>query len=244
MKLNVFAQALAERGQMELWDDFLAYVDTQVWTKTVASVGTVGMQANTAGGILQLATPATQNASANISTTNAVFKLAAGRPFYFEALINYVEAATNQAGIAVGLSSVTSATLLTDSTGVPNSNFSGMLIYKQTGDTTWRCVSSNGTTQSLNTSLSSSQPTTTTDQQLLAIAGRDVDGSNFEITFFLNGQPLLDATSHRPIKHTVAIASIAAMKPVVVCKAEGGANAETLNLDYVFAVQRRAAFNG
>jgi hypothetical protein len=241
MKLMIVPAAMIEKGQMEVFDDFVSYIDAQLWTKTVGAGAAAAILANTPGGILSLTTGGTQNITANIALTNATFKLAKGRNWYAEALLQYTEAATNQAALCFGLSSVTDATLLTSTTGVPVSSFSGNLIYKQTGDTLWRTVASNGSTQTLTTASQSSQPASTTDYQALRIEGRDVDGSNYEVTYFLNDQPLLDnnAGQHRPIKHTVAIASISASKLVVMLKNVGGANSETLLVDYVAGFQRR-----
>ncbi len=147
--------------------------------------------------------------------------------------------ATNQAAVAFGLSSVVSTSLLTTTTGVPVNSFSGALMYKQSGDTYVRAITSNSTTQTLNASAQSSQPATAANYQSWRLEGRDVDGSNMEVTFFLNDAPLLDQTFHRPIKQTVAIASAAAMNLVLMLKNVGGANSEVLNVDYIYGAQRR-----
>lgn len=239
MKLNVFPRTLAERLQFELFDDFASYTDANVWTKSAGAGASVAITANTAGGVVNLTTGGTQNIQALIASTNACFKLLAGRAFYAEAYLQYAETSTNNAGMAFGFSSVVTSVMLQDTTGVPATSFTGALIYKQAGDTTWRCIGSNGTTQTLNTSLSTSQPSPTTTYQQPRIEGRDVDGSNFEITYFLGPDPLLDATSHRAIKHTIAIASASAMKLVAFAKNPGGASSEVLSVDYLYAVQRR-----
>jgi hypothetical protein len=158
--------------------------------------------------------------------------------------LQYTEASTNQAAIAVGLASVTSTSLITSTTGVPDTSMSAALIYKQTGDTYWRCITSNGSTQALNQSVQSSQQTPTTNYVTLRIEGRDVDGSNTEVTFFLNDEPLIDNSTHRPIKQIVAEASAAAMYAVLALKNVGGANSETLLVDYVYANQRRFGYEG
>lgn len=240
MKLNVFPAALRERAQFTIVDEFASYTDTQLWTKSVTGGGTVAFAAGSnGGGAIAITTGATLNDGGRLTLTNACIKLGKGQPFYAESILQYTETSTNNAMIAFGLSSVVTSSLLTDSTGVPLNNFTGMLIYKQVGDTYWRCVSSNGTTQTLTQSALSSQPATTTDFQLLRIEGRDVDGSNFEITYFLNDNPLTDYTYHRPIKHTVAIASASAMKLIAMAKA-GTTASEVLTVDQVIFLQRRA----
>lgn len=237
MKLMVMPAALREKGQFESFDDFGYYTDgNNAWTKG-GTGNTVGIVANTAGGILSIATDTTANHEAYVASTNAVFKFVAGRNWYCDFLAQYSEANTNLAAIALGLSSVTTG-ILASTTGVPNTNFSGALLYKPTGVTTWSAVTSNGTTQTLSTSNVTSQPSSSA-YQCLRIEGRDVDGTNMEVTFFVNEQPLLDATFHRPIKQTLSMTSIGACKLLMYVKGTNGTNAETLLVDYVYGGQRR-----
>lgn len=238
MRLMVDAAALREKGQFEVWDDFGYYTDANnFWTKG-GTGNTVGIVASTAGGILSIATDTTTNHEAYVASTNADFQLLAGRNWFVEFFAQYTEANTNLAAVAVGLSSVTTG-ILANTTGAPNSSFTGALIYKAAGVTTWSSVVSNGSTQTITAGEQSSQPTGAVYQSL-RIEGRDVDGSNFEVTFFVNEEPLLDNTAyHRPIKSRVAIASASAMKLLMYVKGTNGTNAETLLIDYALGLQRR-----
>ncbi len=245
MKLNRPSAYMAEKLQMEIWDDFSEYIDAQRWTKSIGAGASAAITANTANGVLNLTTGATQNIQALIAGTNANFKLLKGQPIYGECQLQYAETSTNNAGVAFGFSSVVTSVMLQDTTGIPATNFTGLLIYKQAGDTVWRTISSNGTTQTLSTAAQSSQPTPTTLYQQLQIEARDVDGTNFEVTYFLNDAPLMyTAAPHRPIKDTIAIASASAMKLVVFAKNPGGASSEVISVDYVFGVQRRFSQTG
>ncbi len=237
MKLMVFPPTMAVKGQFEVFDDFGNYTDGELWTKG-GTTETVGVVASTAGGILSIATDVTANHTGFVASTNANFQLLAGRNWYCEFFAQYTEANTNAAGIAVGLSSVTTA-LLVATTAIPASSFTGALIYKPAAQTTWNAVSSNGTTQTITAGQQSSQPSSSA-YQALRIEGRDVDGSNYEVTFFVNNEPLLDTTAfHRPIKQTVAISGAAAMKLVMFVIGTAGTNAETLLVDYAVGLQRR-----
>lgn len=238
MKNMVFPAAMAEKAQFEVWDDFGYYTDANnSWTKG-GTGNTVGIVAATAGGILSIATDTTANHEAYVASTIANFQLLAGRNWFVEFFVQYTEANTNAAAVAVGLSSVTTG-ILVNTTGAPNSSFTGALIYKPEGVTTWSSVVSNGSTQTITAGQQSSQPTGAVYQSL-RIEGRDVDGSNFEVTFFVNEVALLDNTAyHRPIKSRVAIASASAMKLLMYVKGTAGTNAETLLVDYAFGVQRR-----
>lgn len=241
MRLNRESDALQQiKLVTEIADDFLYYTDaTTNWTKAVGSGGGAAITAGGTGGILALTTGGTQNIFGSIASTVALFKFLPYRPMYFEVDLQYAEAATNQCAIAVGFSSVITTSLLTNTTGVPNSSMSAALIYKQTGDTNWRAITSNSTTQTLNQSVQTTQPSPTTLYQTLRIECRDVDGTNTEVTFFCNDAPLLDTNTHRPIKQIVSQTSAAAMYAVLMVKNVGGANSETLNIDYVYCNQGR-----
>lgn len=243
MKLDRYSDALACLPlESVVIDDFFSYTDTQLWTKSLTGTAAVAMAAGV-GGILQFTTGATANSPAVVALTNATFKMQAGGAIYAEFLAQYTEANTNNAYIAFGISSVVSSSLLTSATGVPVNSFSGALLYKPVGTTQWSCISSNGTTQNI----TAGSPTTTgatggsggNGYRRYRIEWHDVDGSNTEVTYFIDNQPVLDTTAfHRPIKQTITEASAAAMKPVIYF-ANASTTGETLNLDYAAAMQRR-----
>lgn len=239
MKLMRFAAALAEKTQFGLFDDFLWYISPHMWTSLAADAGSSVAIGSAVGGTVVLTTGATDNNEAMVASTNAVFKFSAGQPFYAETRLQYSEANTDDANVAFGLSSAAAADFLVDNGAGPATSHSGAVIFKT--DTygpgnLWRAHTSKSTTQ---TTTDSSSTAGGSAYVTLGIEGRDVDGSNFEVTFFINGQALTDNTSfHRPIKHTVALSSAAAMKLFVYVKA-GGANSEVINVDYLAAYQLR-----
>jgi hypothetical protein len=234
-KLNTPAAIFAEWELFQVDEDFHTYVDTQVWTK--AGTGSTIAPSGGAGGIMSLATGSTANNLANITTTNTQLKFLKNQPIYFECYAQYTEAATNQAAVAIGLTSVTS-TILADTTGALVGTFTGAVFYKTTGSTVWSVACSNGTTQTITVTDQTSQPTGAVYQRL-AIEIHDIDGLNVEIAYFIDGVQVTDNVNHRPVKHTAAIASAAAMKVNLFVKNLAGTTVETLLVDYVKYCQRR-----
>lgn len=239
MKLNVFPQALAESGQFGFFDDFEWYVTAHRFTTVATDSGTVTV-GDAKGGIVALAPSdgtVTNNDETYIRSTAEIFKFVAGQALYGECLLQFTEGATDDANIFFGFKDAIAAnTLVDDGAGLATS-FSGACIYKVDGGTVWKCVTSNSTTQTISTSLTTAGGSS---YQKLVIEARDVDGSNFEVTFFCDGQPLLDSSTRRPIKHSVAIASATEMHVGAGIKNGADTTVELLNIDYIAAYQRRA----
>jgi hypothetical protein len=223
--------------QFEVFEDFLWYISPHMWTSLAADAGaSVAVTAATDSGILAMLTGAVDNNEAAVRSTNAVWKFAAGKTVYCECLLQFTEAATNAANVCFGLSSAAGADLMVDDAAGPAASHTGALIYKTDGSTVWKTHTSNSTTQTSTTSLQSSS---SSSYQKLGIEMRDVDGTNMEVTFFHNSLPLYaDDSGRRPIKHSVAIASAAAMYLVAYVKAGSGSE-ETLKVDYMAAVKAR-----
>lgn len=214
-----------------LWDDFYEYVDTQRWTKggsgnTVA----IASAASNHCGVLTIATGASSNNEAWVATTNPLVLLAAGHAFYAEALVEYAEVGTNNAQVAFGLADSFGTGLL-GNTGTPSISNTGSIIYKITGGTTWGAYSKNGSTTFTSAGIAVAAPDTA--YHTLGILGRVVDTSNYELTYFVDGMPLLD-TSTRPnkIKHLLPYASAVNMNLGFYVKT-ATTSALTLNVDLV-----------
>lgn len=186
-------------------------------------------------GVIQGATGATDNNEVMARSTNEVALFQTDSAMIFESRVQFTEVNTDDANVAVGLADAAAANLLSDDGGGDNINSSGALIFKVDGETVWRCAcENNGTireTQSVQTAGGASY-------QTLRIEVRAVDGTNLEICYFLDGKPLTDS-NNRPIKHTLAYASATEMRLVAGYLKAGGANSETLNVDYCFFQQGR-----
>lgn len=235
MRILQQAREVFERRQFKLWDDFSYYTSGELWTNLAVDGGvTAFAESDAVSGVIQGATGATDNNEIGIFTTVEQFLLSADRPIYGCALLQYTEANTDDANVAVGFANAAGANLLSDDGAGDNINSSGILIFKVDGGTVWRCAcENNGTIVETESTRTAGGAT----YQLLEIFGSPVDGTNYSFTYFVDGVELRD-TNNRPIQHTLAYASATEMDFGAYVKA-GSANSETLNIDFLGAVQLR-----
>jgi hypothetical protein len=236
-RLLVSPRALVERDQVSFFDDFTWYVTAHNFTTVATDSGTVSV-GDAANGIVALVASdgtVADNDESYIKSTNELFKFAAGRVIFGEAKIQFTEANTDDANVFFGFADAIGANTLVDDGAGMKTSFSGAAIYKVDGGTVWKCVSSNGSSQTITTSTATAGGAS---YQTLSIEMADVDGTSMEVTFFVDGRPLLDSTYRKPIKHTVAITSGTEMQVGAGVK-NGFTNLETLNVDYIFAAQSR-----
>lgn len=225
------------RDQTVFMDDFFWLISPHFWTSDVTDAGSAcAMDADGDGGIVTMSTGAVDNNEVYLRSTNQAWTFGAGESIYVEARVQYSEAATSACNFAFGLSSELDADdFLQDDGAGPDANHTGAVIFKVDGGTVWKAHTSNSTTQTTSTSVKTAGGSS---YQRLALKLEDVDGTNMDVTFFVDDQPLLDSSFRRPIKHQVAIASAAAMNLGFYLKAGSGSE-ETVNLDYVYVSKRR-----
>lgn len=221
-----------------VWSDFMEFVTGDLFTSVLTDTGTA--VAAGVGGILTL-TPSdgtvADNDEAYVYSTLAAFKPAAGKPIYLEALAQFTEANTDDANVAVGLASSPAANLIVDDGAGLRASGTVIALYKVDGETVWRFVTRNG----------SDVTVTQTDvtaggsaYQKLSIEVLDARSDIVSVVPRIDGALLYDSSSgvRRPIVHTLPLASIAAVNLFGGVK-NGGANNQTLLLDYLGAVQGR-----
>lgn len=236
--------------------DFTVYTNAAYWTQrlTGSATGAIGTSGATAvNGVYVMTDTATQNSGSLIYTTVPEFLFSGGsnapntgRALYAEAGLQFTEVSTNKANVFFGFCSINTNVILVDSTGTPATNFWGALIYKQTGETVWRCISSAGTTQIIDKTLTNSG---VANYVRLGIQAQQIDSlGNYEITFYIGSLNYTDmpqalggtASYPIPIKHQITSTSAADMYLVAGNKTvEATGVAEVLNLDYAFADQIR-----
>lgn len=219
-------------NQFELFDDFLAYTDTQLWTKTDGDAGaSVAVDGDGVGGLLTLTTGATDNNEAYIETTNELFKIVAGKEIELEARLTFTEANTDDANVAFGVIDAPGANTLVDDGAGLKTTASGAAIFKVDGGTVWKTFSSKSTTQTITTS----KTTAGGAYQTLKILIRPRDLVTADVTFFVDGAQLQDTNSSAgqpDISHSITYSSATEMAVFCGVKA-GGANSEVVNLDYI-----------
>ena len=222
-----------------LFDHFHSYNDADAWTKLANDATATVAGGDFVNGQVKLYTDATDNNEVMIKSTNKSFIFANNTPLIFETRIQFTEANTDDANIAVGFSSAAAANLLVDDGAGPATSMSGAMIYKVDGSNVWKCITSLSTTQTISTSTTTAGGTSF---QVLKIKIDFVSSTVAEATFWVDGLPLIDAAQtsrNTPIKHAFTYTSAAAMNACIYAKA-GGSNAETLYCDYIYAGQEAA----
>jgi hypothetical protein len=214
--------------QFDIADHFLWYISPHLWT-SLASDATVTAAATDAhGGVVALGSDTTDNNEVMVRSTNEVIKFGADRRFCFKSRIQFTEAATSAANVAVGLADAAGANLITDNGGAAAINSSGALIYKLDGGTVWRAYSKNN---SVTTDSVSATTAGGAAYQTLSITGTPDDGGSITLHYFCDGQPLRDSNG-KAIFHRMAYASSTEMRLVAAYLKCGSTSAETLLLDF------------
>lgn len=217
-------------------DDFDWYVTAHLWTITATDAGAV-TQNDAAGGTVSLTMSdgtVADNDEVYLATSKEVFKFADDKPLVFETRIQFAEANTDDANVCVGLKDAVAANSILDDGGGPSASYSGVTIFKVDGSTVWQCESSLAGTQITTVSQHTAGGTT---PQVLRIEWMPFSTTQAHVTFFIDGKPMLDANG-KPIMHTMTYTSATEMQAFVGGK-NGGANLETLVVDYIAAVQKR-----
>lgn len=218
-------------------DDFLYdQIDTAGFIDTVTDAGTVTM-GDAVGGVAVLYPSDSaigDNDEAYFASPNEVFKLAAGKPLYGKARIQFTEANTDDANIFFGFSNAFAADLIRDNGAGMRTTGDFIGLYKVDGGTKWICIS-----QVNGTAVTTTSATTAggASYQKLEVEVVDHDSSGGYATFKVDNEYLKD-TNGITIRHAVPYASATEMQVGFGVK-NGSTNAETLNVDWVVAVQQR-----
>lgn len=222
----------------QIFDDFTNYGSGEEnWTNLAADGGVTGFaESDAEHGVIQGQTGATDNNEIAVRSTNEVALFQADGTIIYETRLQWSEAATDDSNVAGGIADAAGANLLSDNGGGDNINDSGALIFKIDGGTVWRCAARTaGGTASEDASDTTAGGTS---YQTLTIEARDVDGTNIEVTYFVD-QVQLKTTDNVKIRHLLAFASATEMRIVPGYWKAGSANNETGNIDYTYFAQLR-----
>ena len=233
-------ELLRLRNQFTIQDDFTRDVDSADWVTTLTDTGTASV-GDAAGGILALVPSdgtVADNDEAYVESANEVFKFAADKPLLFEARVQFTEANTDDANILVGLMDAVAANSLQDNGAGPPASYSGAVFFKVDGGTVWQTETSLSTTQTTNELTSTnvnnlskkSQTAGGSAYQVLRIEYMPYSSTNAYVTFFVDGVAVA--------QHDYVFTSATEMQIALGVK-NGGANLETLNVDYVVCTQER-----
>jgi len=211
--------------------------------------GTLTIAANAAGGgKLSLVTDTGANDEAYAYTANKLFVFAQNQPVVIQAQMSWTEANTNKAGIIFGLTSATVAGTLVNTTGIPVSNFSGMVLYKLTGTKNWHSCTSIGTTQ-VDTDLTKKSVGVAPGASATGVVPNATSDANehiYRVEFFpgilagtTQGEARYYIDGALMWKDTFDYTSAVAMQAIVGVKGINGTNAETLVVsDFWGRIQR------
>jgi hypothetical protein len=231
-----FTSPLWDLDTFHIFDDFEADQSDLFWVDTIPDTGSAAV-GDAARGIMAL-TPSDGSVADNdevyLACANEVFILAASRPLYARARLQYSEANVDDANVFFGFASAVAANLLVDDGAGPRASGNIICIEKRDGETVWRLTSRNGAV--VNSSLST-KTAGGANFQTLEVIVQDFDATNMQVVAKVDGEYLKDSNM-QTLKHFIAIASATEMQVAAGIK-NGGANLEVLNLDYIYAHQLR-----
>ena len=230
-------ELLLGRQQFGFFNDFFEFVTGDLFTSLAADATATVAVTDAHGGVLAIYTDATNNNEAAVKTTKEVFKIAANRQLVAEARIQYSEANTDDANVMFGFMDAVGANAMVDDGGGPKASYSGAVFYKVDGGTNWNVQAADGATKT-SAELTATNSLTKTAQaaggssyKTFRIEIYAISSTQVEVSFFIDGVHVY--------KITTTYANATEMQVFVYAKA-GGANAETVNVDYLSAYSIRA----
>ena len=242
--LRVPTQLADAREQFEVIDHFPWYVDAHQWTKLAADAGSAVAHEGPGRSRVKLNTGATDNNEACLASTDELFKFVGNKPIIGEWRIEFAEAATDDANIAVGFADAAGANLITDNGGGITAT-DAILIYKVDGGTKWKVhteintlanKAGDGSSGASDALVQSNTTAGGSSAQVLRIEALPRSSTVFEVRFFVDGVLLKDSNGVA-IMHAVALGTATDMDMVAGYVKAGGATDEILYVDYAYGGQ-------
>lgn len=224
-----------------LEENFDHFVTGDRWTAGGDAGGSAAV-GDAAGGRMTITTDGDDNDEYWLASTAELLLPAANKPICIEFGGQYTEANTDDANIYIGAAQEAGADLMVDDGAGPATTLDGFGFYKVDGETRWRVVSSNATSQTKTETDKTAGGSSFFSGKIEVIP---ISSADAEVRFWLDTNGGVDfqqvreqgANPRTPnIKHTLALSGLAEMHIVAYAKA-GGANAEALVLRYVNAYQ-------
>lgn len=228
-----------ELATVRAFTHFTEFVTGDLYTSLAADAGTSVAVGDARGGVCVLTTGATDNNECAVFTTKELFLPADNLPCECISRVQFTEIATDDANVFSGFMNAIGANAMLDDGAGPKASYSGAVIYKVDGETVWRVQSSNATTK---TTTITGHTAGGSSYQTLRVLIEPINSTTAEVTFFIdtaggnNWKQMLDANG-RPIKHSLALASLTEMNAGVYVKA-GSANSQVVSVDLIDPAQR------
>jgi len=205
------------------FEDFNEFVSADIWTASCDTTGSVEV-GDGKGGIFTLTTHSDDNDAAWLTSTKELWAIDSTAKIYFEASIQYAEAATDDANIFVGLTADTAATAVPmQAAGAGPTAVDHIGFWKVDGGTLWQYGTSDGSTQDTGSTGVTAGGASYVKLGFIADVNR--------VQFYINGVLVATTTDVADIPDTD-------MHIVFHVKA-GGAHAEVLLVDWVKCVAIR-----
>lgn len=230
-KLTQHVESNFSRDQFEVFDDFVNFTDTDLWTVAVVGTGTAAHQGPGRSNFQLFSTA--DNDAAVLATTHELFKLAANKNIVAECgRVNITRPGTNNDGFAFGFADAMAATLVADDGGGIVIANEGATIDFIESETVWSLTSEMDTTQTRTASTTSVSGT-----QTLRLEISWMSSTEYQVRGFVDGVCLRDSSGEE-ICHTVTLGTATDMDFGAVYKGHDAADGTCL-IDYVYAAQVR-----
>ena len=234
---HIYEELHYAKDSFFVFSDFFHFVTGDDFTSLVADGSTTIAVSDAVGGRIALGTAATDNNEVALRTTAEVFLVSDNKPLRYDCRAQYTESNTDDANVLHGFMSALAANALVDDGAGVRTTGNYFVFFKVDGGTTWQVRSRNGTeTETNDTGITAGGASF---QKFRIEIENEGDGSsNVTARFFIDDQICRDATTQRPICHTILIASSTEMNAGSYVKA-GSASAESLVVDYMGGIQKR-----
>lgn len=179
------------------------------------------------GGWYNVVTAAADNDYHLMSSGAEFIKFQANKPAYVETKLKLTEAATDDSNWVFGFTDTLTTGFLANDGGGPAASYDGAVFFKVDGTMAIQFESSNAGTQVTTASVA---PFVSGTEYTLGILFNPGDGTTGTLTPYVNGVA--------GAAHSITLAGLEEMHLVFGVKS-GGANAETLSVDYLFVEATR-----
>lgn len=222
-----------------VFDDFdrggiSATVPLPLWDTITGAGGTNAFRTDIHGGVINLVTAATDNDYMALATPTTPFDFVNAKAFWFEARFRLAEATTNESAWWFGLTEDLTTGGFQANTAGPLATYDGVMVWKNEASMDILSETSNAGTQNTNTTMGTFVTNTWTR------VGFYVSGAatTAVVTWYkeLTGSGALSAFG---TTQNLTRAGLVPMHLVFGVKAGPTAAAETLQVDYIKAVQLR-----
>jgi hypothetical protein len=220
-------QRFDARNELQLFSDFESLPG---WLEALNDGGSGTNTLNDAkNGTYSLVTAAADNDYHVLASKSEAFKIEAGKPIRAACRVKCAEANTDDVNLWFGFSdTLTTGGVQVDGLG-PLATYDGALFFKVDGGTVWQAETSNAGTQFTSSSVSAFTSDTWTILEI-DIQTSGASDTVAQVVFLVNGSKV--AT------HALTITGLEEMHLILGVKA-GGANAETLIVDWISVTQTR-----